>query len=204
MLIVGLTGTIGMGKSTVAARLRDKGLAVFDADAFVHEVYKGKAVPLIEAAFPGATGPDGVDREKLTAALAADPRAFMRLEDIVHPLVRAAEREFLHAAHAAGHKIAVLDVPLLLETGTDAFVDVIVVVSTDPETQRSRVMERPGMTEGKLAQLLARQLPDAGKRARADFIVDTSGTFDDTYAEVDKLMAWLAGHSGQAYQRDWA
>jgi dephospho-CoA kinase len=173
MLIVGLTGSIGMGKSTVAARFREHGIAVCDADAEVHELYEGAAVPAIEAAFPGTTEGGKVDRQRLARALIDNPAEFRRLEAIVHPMVLAAERAFLQAEAARGAAMAVLEIPLLLETGGEKRVDVVVVVSAPPDKQRERVMQRPGMTVEKLAQVLARQMPDADKRARADFVVDT-------------------------------
>jgi dephospho-CoA kinase len=204
MLIVGLTGSIGMGKSTVAARFRRHGIAVCDADAEVHRLYEGAAVRPIEAAFPGTAQSGKVDRQKLAAALMADPGAFRRLEAIVHPLVFEAERRFLREARTGGAAIAVLEIPLLLETGGEARVDVAVVCSAPPEKQRERVLQRPGMTVEKLEQILARQMPDAEKRARADFIVDTGGTLADTEAQVDRLIESLAGRSGTAYGRFWA
>ena len=149
MLVVGLTGSIGMGKSTVAARLRALGIAVCDADAEVHKLYEGAAVPAIEAAFPGTTAAGKVDRQKLAAALLAEPDKFKRLEAIVHPLVFEAERDFLRAEAAKGAAMAVIEVPLLLETGGEARVDAVIVVSAPPEAQRERVMQRPGMTLGK-------------------------------------------------------
>src|SRR5262245_13351579 len=149
MLIVGLTGSIGMGKSTVAARLRALGIAVFDADAEVHRLYEGAAVAAIEAAFPGTTDAGRVDRQRLSAALLAEPKEFARLEAIVHPLVFAAERAFLHAQAARGARLAVLEVPLLLESGSRPRVDAIIVVSTALEVQRQRVRRRPGMADGK-------------------------------------------------------
>lgn len=204
MLIVGLTGSIGMGKSTVATRLRERGLSVLDADRVVHDLYRGAAVAQVEQAFPGTTGPDGVDRARLAGRLAADPAGFKRLEAIVHPLVRAAEKAFLAAAFARGEPLAVLEVPLLFETGADALVDVVVVVSAAGAEQRRRVLERPGMTAEKLDQLLARQTPDAEKRRRADFVVDTNGPVADTWAAVDAIVASLAGRVGTAYHRCWA
>jgi dephospho-CoA kinase len=204
MLIVGLTGSIGMGKSTVAARLRAQGLPVCDADAEVHKLYEGAAVAPIEAAFPGTTAHGKVDRQKLAAALLANPAHFPRLEAIVHPLVVAAERDCLHRAAEAGAAMAVLEVPLLLETGGHARVDVVIVVSAPPETQRQRVMLRPGMTPEKLDQLLARQMGDADKRAKADFVVDTGGTFAETDAQVDKVVESLKGRPGTAFADYWA
>lgn len=203
MLIVGLTGSIGMGKSTAAARFRAHGIGVLDADRIVHELYRGAAVPLIEAAFPGSTTASEVDRPKLAALLARDRDGFQRLEAIVHPLVREAEREFLASEAARGAHVAVLEIPLLFETGADRLVDVVVVVSVDGETQRRRVLERPGMTAERLEQLLARQVPDREKRARADFVVDTSGTIADTEAQVDAILGTLAGRTGTAYHRLW-
>jgi len=204
MLIVGLTGSIGMGKSTVAARFRTHGVAVCDADAEVHKLYEGAAVPAIEAAFPGTTRAGTVDRQRLARVLIAKPEGFARLEAIVHPLVLAAERAFLHAEAAKGAALAVLEIPLLLETGGEARVDVVVVVSAPADTQRERVMQRPGMTPEKLEQVLARQMPDAEKRARADFIVDTGGTLAETDAQVDNIVESLKGRVGTAFATAWA
>jgi dephospho-CoA kinase len=204
MLIVGLTGSIGMGKSTVAARFRRHGIAVCDADLEVHKLYEGAAVPLIEAGFPGTTQSGKVDREKLAAALLTDPQAFKRLEAIVHPLVAAAERRFLRGEAARGAAMAVLEIPLLLETGGETRVDVVVVCSASPARQRERVMQRPNMTVEKLEQILSRQMPDAEKRARADFVVDTGGTLADTERQVDRLIESLRGRAGTAYRKAWA
>ena len=204
MLIIGLTGGIGMGKSTAAARFKAHGIAVIDADAEVHRLYAGPAVPLIEAAFPGTTGPAGVDRARLVAAVLADPVGFKRVEAIIHPLVLEAERVLLHAENQRGAAMAVLEVPLLLETGGHARVDVVVVVSAPADVQRRRVLPRPGMTPGKLDQILARQMPDAEKRKLADFVVDTSGALAETEAQIDRIIANLRTRPGTAYARVWA
>jgi dephospho-CoA kinase len=204
MLIVGLTGSIGMGKSTVAARFRTLGIAVFDADAEVHRLYEGRAVPAIEAAFPGTTDGGRVDRERLTRALLERPSAITELERIVHPLVLEAERAFLRQEAARGAKLAVLEIPLLFEIGADERVDVTVVVSAPPEAQRERAMSRPGMTPAKLKHILDRQMPDAEKRARADFVVDTGASIPESEAQVDKIVASLNGREGTAYARWWA
>ncbi len=203
MLLIGLTGSIGMGKSTVAARFRALGIAVVDADAEVHKLYEGAAVAPIESAFPGTTSGGKVDRQKLAQALLDQPDRFKRLEAIVHPLVFAAERTLLRAEAARGAAMAVLEIPLLFETGGDKRVDVTVVVSVSAETQRARVLQRPGMTAEKLDQLLARQMPDAEKRSRADFIVDTGGTFADTDAQVDNIVESLKDRIGTAFDRYW-
>ena len=205
MLIVGLTGSIGMGKSTAAAHLRARGLPVFDADGEVHRLYAGgKAVEPVERAFPGTTKNGGVDRAKLSAVLVAAPHRFRELEAIVHPLVRDAELAFLreHAEHGAA--IAVMEIPLLFETGADALVDATIVVSAPPEVQRARLLQRPGLSEAKLDQLLARQIPDAEKRARADFVVDTSGDHASSEAALDAAIAELRGRRAEAYARHWA
>ncbi|MGE0700235.1 MAG: dephospho-CoA kinase [Hyphomicrobiaceae bacterium] len=206
MLIIGLTGSIGMGKSTVAKRFAANGIAVCDADAEVHKLYcaGGAAVAPIEDAFPGVTGPDGVERQKLAAALLADPAGFKRLEAIVHPLVHAAERDFLRAEAARGAEMAVLEIPLLLEGGGEKRVDVVVVVSAPAAVQRQRVLERPGMTSEKLEQILSRQVPDADKRRRADYIVDTGVAITETEAEVDRIVGVLRGRAGTAFTRCWA
>ncbi len=205
MLIVGLTGSIGMGKSTAAERFRHHGIPVCDADAVVHELYRGEAAPLIETAFPGTVCAGEVDRSKLSAALMADPSGFARLEAIVHPLVRAAERAFLKRSAEGGHDLAVLEIPLLFETGADALVDATVVVSAGAKEQRRRVLERAGMTAEKLDRLLARQLPDAEKRARADFVVDTSGSIAETATRLDAIVSELrfGDREASAYQRHW-
>ncbi len=204
MLIIGLTGSIGMGKSAAADHFRRRGIAVCDADAEVHKLYAGAAVPLIEAEFSGTTSPDGVDRAKLAAALLKDPSAFKRLEAIVHPLVREAERAFLAAEKARGARMAVLEIPLLLETGGERNVDAVVVVSAPPDVQRERVLRRPGMTAEKLTQILARQMPDEEKRKRAHFVVDTGRTLDETYAQIDVVIEALKTHTPSAYDRAWA
>jgi dephospho-CoA kinase len=204
MLVIGLTGSIGMGKSTVAARLRELGIGVCDADAEVHKLYEGAAVAPIEAEFPGTTGNGKVDRQKLAAALLAEPARFKRLEAIVHPLVFAAERAFLIAEAAKGRPMAVIEVPLLLEGGGDARVDVVIVVSAPAAAQRARVLQRPGMTEARFEQILAKQMPDEEKRARADFVVDTGGSHEETYAQVDKVIESLRGRQATAFARCWA
>lgn len=205
MLLIGLTGSIGMGKSTVAQRLRGLGLAVIDADAEVHKLYNGgPAAPLIEAAFPGTTNGGNVDRQKLAAWLLANPQDFRKLEQIVHPLVFKAEQALLRAEAEKGAAMAVLEVPLLFETKGHERVDVTLVVSAPAEAQRARVLARPGMTPEKLAQILSKQMPDAEKRAKADFVVDTGVSIPETEAQVDKIIASLQGRDGTAYARFWA
>jgi dephospho-CoA kinase len=188
MVILGLTGSIGMGKSTTAGFFAEAGAPVHDADAAVHQLYDGAAAAAIEAAFPGTTAGGKVDRAKLGEQVLKDPAALKRLEAIVHPLVRRDEERFLQAAEGAGAKVAVLNIPLLFETGGDKRCDAVVVVSAPPEMQRARVMERPGMTEEKFASLLGKQLPDAEKRRRADFVVDTSKDLDSTRAQVRAIL----------------
>ena len=203
MLIIGLTGSVGMGKSTVAARFRERGIPVCDADALVHALYEGEAVAPIEAAFPGSTTDGKVDRQRLSALLLADPAGFKRLEGIVHPMVHQAELECLRAAEMSGATMAVLEVPLLLEAGKDKYCDVTVVVSASAEIQRERVLARPGMTAEKLEAVLRRQMPDADKRARADFVVDTGIAIAETLAQVDGLIDRLLGRRGEAFGRNW-
>jgi dephospho-CoA kinase len=203
MRIVGLTGSIGMGKSAIAAMLRARGVPVFDADQEVHRLYEGDAVPNVEAAFPGTTVDGRVDRAKLAASLAQDPARFRVLEEIVHPLVRRAEQRFLNEIHEWGGQIAVLEIPLLYETGLDVQVDQVVVVSAPSEVQRERVLARPGMSAARLDALLARQLPDDEKRRRADFVVDTGGTLADSEAQVDAILDALQSRPADAYARHW-
>ncbi len=188
MIVLGLTGSIGMGKSTVGLFFAERGVPVYDADAAVHRLYAGDAAPLIEAAFPGTTTAGTVDRARLADRVIGDPAALRRLEAIVHPLVRRAQERFLAEAEAAGAAVAVLNIPLLFETGGDRLCDAVVVVSAPAETQRARVMGRPGMTEEKFTGLLAKQMPDAEKRRRADFVVDTSTDFDSTRAQVRAIL----------------
>lgn len=195
-LIVGLTGSIGMGKSTVATMFADEGVPVFDADAVVHRLQGpgGHLVGAIEAAFPGTTGPGGVDRALLGRAVLGDDAAMTRLEAIVHPAVGAERAAFL-AAHADA-PLVVFDIPLLFETGGDRAADSIVVVSANAEVQRARVLARPGMDEARLAAILARQWPDAEKRARADHVVATDVPLADTRVAVRRLVACLARGKG--------
>ncbi|MEO6716652.1 MAG: dephospho-CoA kinase [Novosphingobium sp.] len=186
--ILGLTGSIGMGKSTVSAMFREAGVPVFDADAVVHELQgpDGALLPMIEQAFPGTTGPQGVDRARLGAAVFGDPLKLKRLEAIVHPAVGAMRAGFLE--DNAQQRLIVFDIPLLFEKGGFDMVDAVAVVSAPPEAQRARVLARPGMTEEKFAQIMAIQVPDAEKRARADYVIDTGGPPDATRAFVEQLV----------------
>ena len=192
MFILGLTGSLGMGKSTTARLFAEEGVPVHDADAVVHRLYGGEAVAAIERAFPGTTAGGQVDRTKLSARVLGDPDALKRLETIVHPLVQQAERKLLAEAQARGQSTAVLDIPLLFETGADQRVDAVVVVSAPPEVQRARVLDRPGMTIEKLEAMLARQMPDAEKRRRADFVVDTGRGIETARAQVRAILAAVA------------
>jgi dephospho-CoA kinase len=192
MFVLGLTGSLGMGKSTTARFFAEEGVPVHDADAVVHRLYDGEAAAAIEAAFPGTTTAGKVDREKLAARVLGNSAALKRLEEIVHPLVQAAERRLLAEAQARGEKIAVLDIPLLFETGGEERVDAVVVVSAPADVQRSRALERPGMTVDKLDAILAKQMPDGEKRRRADFVVDTSRGFEVARAEVRAILDAVA------------
>lgn len=191
--VLGLTGSIGMGKSAVAAMLRGLGVPVFDADAAVHELQGpgGALLPAIEAAFPGTTGPDGVDRPRLGAAVFGDPARLRTLEAIVHPAVAALRRQFL-ADHVAA-PLVVFDIPLLFEKGGEGDVDAVAVVSAPEAVQRERVLARPGMTAGKFAQILALQVPDAEKRRRADHVIDTGTSLAETRHAVQQLVHRLTG-----------
>jgi dephospho-CoA kinase len=192
MIVLGLTGSLGMGKSTTAKMFAAEGVPVHDADAAVHRLYEGEAVPLIEAAFPGSTAGGKVDRDKLGQRVIGDAAAMRKLEAIVHPLVCRAEERFLAEAERQGAKVAVLDIPLLFETGGDERCDAVVVVSAPPGTQRARVLERPGMTEQKFQALAGKQMPDADKRARADFIVDSGQGYEAARQQVREILKAVA------------
>ncbi len=191
MIILGLTGSIGMGKSTTAAMFSDMGVPVNDADAVVHALYQDEAVAPIEAAFPGTAKAGSVDRAELSRQLASDPSLFKVLEAIVHPLVRDKERVFLDHHRAAGAPLVVLDIPLLFETKGDNRVDAVAVVTCDPEIQKERVLKRPGMTEEKFALILSRQVPDREKRAKADYIIDTGDGLDSARDQVAAIVQRL-------------
>ena len=197
MFIIGLTGSVGMGKSTTARLFAEQGVPVHDADAVVHRLYEGEAVAAIEAAFPGATTGGKVDRSRLAALVLDDPSALKRLEAIVHPLVQAAEQELLAQAQARGEKVAVLDIPLLFETGGDRRVDAVVVASAPKEMQQARVLARPGMTWEKLEAILRKQMPDEEKRRRADFVVDTSRGIYDARVQVRAILDAVATMSSR-------
>jgi dephospho-CoA kinase len=192
MRVLGLTGSIGMGKSTTAKLFAEAGVPVYDADATVHMVYEGEAAPAIEAAFPGTTVDGKVDRNRLSARLVQDPVAIRRLEQIVHPMLRAYHQKFLEDAEQSGAAVAVVDVPLLFETGGEKRVDAVVVVTTDPDIQRRRVLARDNMTSEILDAILARQLPDPEKRRRADFLVDTSHGLDPVRDRIQEILAAAA------------
>jgi dephospho-CoA kinase len=189
MLILGLTGSIGMGKSTTAKLFQEAGVPVYDADAAVHQLYEGEAASAIEAAFPGTTADGKVDRAKLSARVVHDPAAIRQLEQIVHPMLGASRQKFFDHAEAVGAPFVVVDVPLLFETGGETRVDAVVVVTTSPEIQRQRVLARGTMDGAKLDAILARQLPDAEKRRRADFVVDTSHGLDPVRARIRDILA---------------
>jgi dephospho-CoA kinase len=190
MIVIGLTGSIGMGKSTVAAMFADQGAPSFNSDDAVHELYAagGAAVAPVSAAFPGVIRDGGIDRAALSELVVDDTPALRRLEAIVHPLVRAAQAQFLVDQRAADVEAVVLDIPLLFESGAAELFDKVVVVSAPPDVQRARVLARPGMTIEKFEGLLARQVPDAEKRARADFVIDTAGSLDNTRAQVSAVL----------------
>ncbi len=192
MLIIGLTGSIGMGKSTTLQMFADEGVPVYDADAAVHAVYSSTAVPLVEAAFPGTTADGKVDRQKLSQRVLGNPEALKKLEQIVHPLLGAHRQKFLEDAERAGAPIVLMDVPLLFETGGEKRMDAVIVVSAPTELQRQRVLARDNMTADKLDAILARQMPDAEKRKRADFVVDTSRGLEPVRAEVKDILAKVA------------
>lgn len=195
MIVLGLTGSIGMGKSTALAYFAAEGVPVWDADAAVHRLYgpgaEGSAA--LASLASGSVGPDGVNRAKLRAAILADATLLTRIEAAIHPLVAADRDAFLDRARADGALLAVCDIPLLFETGADSWLDKVAVVSAPAEQQRARVMERPGMTEASFAAILAKQLPDADKRARADFVIDTSRSKDHTRRQVRAILAKLTG-----------
>ncbi|HEV2160117.1 dephospho-CoA kinase [Bradyrhizobium sp.] len=189
MRILGLTGSIGMGKSTTAKLFAEAGVPVYDADAAVHQLYEGEAAPAIEAAFPGTTANGKVDRTKLSARVVHDPAAIKQLEQIVHPMLGASRKKFFADAEAAKAPVVVLDIPLLFETGGEKRVDAVVVVSTSPEVQRQRVLARGTMDEAKLDAIIAKQTPDAEKRKRADFVVDTSHGLEPVRAQITHILA---------------
>jgi len=189
MLILGLTGSIGMGKSTTAKLFEEAGVPVYDADAAVHQLYEGAAAPAIEAAFPGTTADGKVDRARLSSRVVHDPAAMKQLEQIVHPMLGASRKKFFDDAEASGQPVVVVDVPLLFETGGEKRVDAVVVVTTSPENQRERVLARGTMDDVRLDAILARQLPDAEKRKRADFIVDTSHGLEPVRDQIRDILA---------------
>jgi len=191
MRIIGLTGSIGMGKSTTAAMFAARGVPVHDADAVVHRLYRGEAVAPLAQAFPGVTADGVVDRARLAERVVGDAEALARLEAIVHPLVRDSERAFVATCKAGGHRIVLVDVPLLFETRDADRADIILVVTAAAEVQRARVLARPGMTEEKLQALLSRQMPDAEKRRRAHFLVDTGHGFEAAGRAVDAILRAL-------------
>ena len=192
MLILGLTGSIGMGKSTTAKLFMEAGVPVYDADAAVHQIYEGEAAPAVEAAFPGTTVDGKVDRAKLSAKVVHDPAAIKQLEKIVHPMLGASRQKFLAEAERSGVPVVVMDIPLLFETGGEKRVDAVVVVTTAPETQRERILARGTMTNEALDAILARQLPDAEKRKYADFVVDTSHGLEPVRARIRDILAEVA------------
>jgi dephospho-CoA kinase len=197
MLILGLTGSIGMGKSTTADFFRAEGIRVYDADAAVHELYTGAAAPLIAAAFPGTVKDGVVDRALLGQRVLGDAAALARLEAIVHPLVRQKRDSFLAEARAADAQVVVLDIPLLLETGGQREVDLVVLVSASEAVQKARVSARPGMTPEKLAAIMAKQIPDAEKRRRAHFVIDTERGYAAAQNQVQALLRAVAGMTGR-------
>jgi len=201
MLIIGLTGSIGMGKSTTAQMFARHGVPVCDADALVHGLYEkgGAAVDPVTSAFPDANVDGRIDRERLSRLVLAQPEALRQLERIVHPLVAQAQASFLQGCAQRGEDMVILDIPLLLESGGPKRVDVIVVVSAPPDVQRARVLQRPGMTVEKLEAILAKQVPDEIKRQKADFVIDTSGGFEYAEQQVQDIIKQLRGRRGEIW-----
>ncbi|HEY1735232.1 MAG TPA: dephospho-CoA kinase [Methylovirgula sp.] len=191
--VLGLTGSIGMGKSATAAIFRELGVPVHDADLTVHDLYNAEAAPLIEAAFPGTVKNGAVDRARLSACVIGDDAALRKLEGIVHPLVRASRLAFVEKAKARGEKLVVVDIPLLYETGSDAELDAVLLVTAPETVQKARIAARPGMTAEKLAAIIGKQMPDAEKRRRADFILDTSSGHDEAKRQVKEFMKKILG-----------
>jgi dephospho-CoA kinase len=184
LIMIGLTGSIAMGKTTVARMFADEGVPVFDSDAAVHELYRGAAVAPVEASFPNVTIEGRIDRVRLASRVMGDPAALRRLEAIVHPLVESARRKFISAQRLSARNMLVLDVPLLLETGGDAAVDLVVVVTAPADIQRARALSRSGMTGERFDEIMKRQMPDSEKRRRAHFLVDTSASLESTRQQV--------------------
>ncbi len=201
MLVIGLTGSSGMGKSEAAAHFARRGVPVFDADAEVHRLYAGEAVRSIEAAFPGVAREGRIDRDLLAREVARSPAKLEQLERIVHPLVVKAEIAFLRDQEKKGATLAILEIPLLFETGAEKRVDTTLVVSAPEAVQRERVLARPAMTQAKLAGLLTRQLSDAEKRARADYVVDSGTSLQHMHRQIDKILESLKGRDGQVMER---
>ena len=201
MLVIGLTGGIGMGKSSAAAHFRQHGVPVFDADAYVHQLYEGAAVPLIERVFPGTTREGRVDRALLAREVAGRPERLKAIEAIVHPLVTQAEIDFLCDQEARGAAMAVLEIPLLFETGGESRADVTVTVSAPEDVQRQRVLEREGMSVQKFEALRARQLGDADRRARADHVLDSGSTLENLHTQLDVLIESFKLKDGHVMER---
>jgi len=201
MLVIGLTGGIGMGKTSAAMHLRQRGLKVFDADAYVHRLYEGAAVEAVEAEFPGTTRDGQVDRAALAKEVAGKPERLRQLEAIVHPMVVAAEIGFLRDREAEGAHLAVLEIPLLFETGAESRTDVTIALSAPEAVQRTRVLERPGMTVEKFETLKARQLSDADRRARADYVVDSGSSLEHMQNQLDTLIESLQDREGEVMER---
>ena len=201
MLVIGLSGSIGMGKSTAAAQFARRGVPVFDADAEVHRLYAGKAVPAIAELFPDAVHGGEIDRARLAEEVAGAPERLRALEALVHPMVAEAQIAFLREAESNGAEFAVLEIPLLFEVGAERRTDVTVVVSAPAAMQRERALARPGMSAEKLDRLMARQMPDAEKRARANYVVDSSVSLDDMQRQIDKILDSLRGRKGRVMER---
>ena len=199
MLIIGLTGSIAMGKSTIAAMLEKNGIPIISADQIVHDLYSGEAVPLIEKAFPGSTENGQVNREKLLKLLLNEEEGFKKLENLIHPLVRQKEWEFIKEQKNESAEIIAIEIPLLFETGADKLLDAVLLASAPADVQKQRVMQRPGMTTEKFKTLLAKQMPDAEKREKADFIVDTSCSMEETEDQLKEIIVSLKQQQPRAY-----